>query len=378
MATHSGLAGIWEDLNNYLTVNVEVYQDEAPDTELPAIINFTVTNNGEASEDRPEIIFEEVQLKVGIPPEWSIHTATNLGSDQSFVYEHHCSYFEVVKIQWLIEGKVSPDSLLKFRRRPVKVSRNQQLPVKTYFDFLEQMHIQDKLEDKISSWDAPGPETTLSEMKEKENVLGDIITEIRESEAQLQEFLSFINFKKEREDILRHRNIYQEFLKSTERGVIDLIQVVKAKRPDGYDKLRNRVLSKLSTDIERFDNVTTELKKKLGLITEETKYEEKKDDKPVTKIPAPIPLKEIDLHGNNLEQVIPIVNKFLEECYKENVRRVRIVHGKGIFVLQKAIREILTSHKLVKVGSITSAEKDHGGEGATEANLIEFSTDNLD
>ena len=67
------------------------------------------------------------------------------------------------------------------------------------------------------------------------------------------------------------------------------------------------------------------------------------------------------------------MNKFLEECYQDNVRQVRIIHGKGIFVLQKAIREILGTHKLVITESISAADKDQGGEGATEANLIEYS-----
>jgi len=377
MSGNGGLRGIWEDLNYFLSVDISIEQDDSSNEDCRAVIHFTVTNTSHEKDDNPEILYEEVQLKVGVPPEWSIHTVNNLGSGQSFVYEHRCSYFEVAKLQWFIEGKVSPESLLRFRRRSVNVPRNQQLPVKVYFDFLERLNIQTKLEGIISSWDAPGPQTTLSEMTEKQKSLTDIITTIRESGTQLQEFLSFINYKKEREDILRHRTLFQEFLKSTERDVTDLIQLVQAKRTDGYEKIRNMVLSKLATNIERFDNITTELKKKLGLITEVPKYEEKTDDMPVTKIPAPIPLKEIDLHGNNLEQVIPIVNRFLEECYKENVRRIRIIHGKGIFVLQKAIREILTTHKLVKAGSISSADKDHGGEGATEADLIEFSVDKL-
>jgi hypothetical protein len=92
--------------------------------------------------------------------------------------------------------------------------------------------------------------------------------------------------------------------------------------------------------------------------------------------PSPIVLREIDLHGKTVEEAIPIIEEFLKEGYRDNVRRVRIIHGKGIFVLQKAIREYLGTHKLVKSGSISAANKDHGGEGATEANLIEFSVNN--
>jgi DNA-nicking Smr family endonuclease len=54
---------------------------------------------------------------------------------------------------------------------------------------------------------------------------------------------------------------------------------------------------------------------------------------------------------------------------------VRIIHGKGIFVLQKAIREYLGTHRYVVSNTVSAADKDHGGEGATEANLVEFTAD---
>lgn len=93
--------------------------------------------------------------------------------------------------------------------------------------------------------------------------------------------------------------------------------------------------------------------------------------------PSPIAIREIDLHGDTVAEAIPIIEEFLYECYRDNVRRVRIIHGKGIFVLQKAIREHLGTHKLVQSSSISPADKDHGGEGATEANLVNFSVDKL-
>lgn len=94
--------------------------------------------------------------------------------------------------------------------------------------------------------------------------------------------------------------------------------------------------------------------------------------------PSPIALREIDLHNDyKVEVAIPMLEKFLEESYRDNVRRVRVIHGKGIFVLQKAVREYLKKHKFVVSESISAADKDHGGEGATEANLIDFNSNLL-
>jgi len=65
-----------------------------------------------------------------------------------------------------------------------------------------------------------------------------------------------------------------------------------------------------------------------------------------------------------------MLQDFIKESYRDNVRVIRIVHGKGIGVLRDAVRTHLESHKLVK--SVSSADKDHGGEGATEAQLVDY------
>ncbi|MFC1874500.1 Smr/MutS family protein, partial [Chloroflexota bacterium] len=71
--------------------------------------------------------------------------------------------------------------------------------------------------------------------------------------------------------------------------------------------------------------------------------------------PSTIALREIDLHNDyKVEVAIPMLEKFLEESYRDNVRRVRIIHGKGIFVLRKAVREYLEKHRLVLPKSISS------------------------
>lgn len=88
-----------------------------------------------------------------------------------------------------------------------------------------------------------------------------------------------------------------------------------------------------------------------------------------------IPKTEIDLHEKYAQEAIPLVDKFLQESYDACLENVRIIHGKGIGVLRQAIRDHLSNHQLVK--SFKSADKDHGGEGATEAELVEFMVDNL-
>lgn len=97
-------------------------------------------------------------------------------------------------------------------------------------------------------------------------------------------------------------------------------------------------------------------------------------DKYKGEIAAPIiPKQEIDLHEKKVHEAIPIVEKYLQESYDACLLRVRIIHGKGIGVLRQAIRDYLQNHRLVK--SFASADKDHGGDGATEVEIIDVITD---
>jgi len=90
--------------------------------------------------------------------------------------------------------------------------------------------------------------------------------------------------------------------------------------------------------------------------------------------PTPVDMREINLHEDHtVEKAIPLIKEFLDECYRDNVRRVRIIHGKGIGVLRQAVRDYLEIHRYIVRESISFADNDHGGEGATEADLIEFS-----
>ena len=56
---------------------------------------------------------------------------------------------------------------------------------------------------------------------------------------------------------------------------------------------------------------------------------------------------------------------------------MRIIHGKGEGVLREAVRDCLDKHPFIMSLSISLADGQHGGEGATEANLVEFSVNEI-
>ena len=367
MTNKFGLAGIWEDLNNYLRVDTDISQDETPDAKYQTLVRFLVTNTAQTQEDKPEIVFEEVQLKVGVPPEWNVETANNLTSGQSFSYEHHCTYDAIMKLRWTVEGRISPATLLQFRSRPNSLTRTNQLPVKSYFDFLSQLNIDQWWEGTLKSLAAPGPDTTLAQMKVKEDSITSIITEMRNSAQQLQDFLGLVDSKSCRDDLNIHHRRFQEYVNRAQKEIAELTQVVRTHNLDGFSASRARIVERLTNQKIELDQTTTELAKKLGIIRTDPGI----DSAEKVTMPPPIPLREIDLHNNHtIEEAIPMLEKFLKESYRDNVRSIRIIHGKGIGVLRNAVRLHLENHKLVK--SVGPADKDHGGEGATEAHLIDL------
>jgi DNA mismatch repair protein MutS2 len=84
---------------------------------------------------------------------------------------------------------------------------------------------------------------------------------------------------------------------------------------------------------------------------------------------APSPGLELDLRGQRVEQVLPRVDKYLDDAFLAGMPFVRIIHGKGTGTLRQVVRQQLQGHPLVK--SFRSGEQGEGGTGVTVAYLIE-------
>ncbi len=81
---------------------------------------------------------------------------------------------------------------------------------------------------------------------------------------------------------------------------------------------------------------------------------------------APVDL-QLDVRGQRVEDVLPEVDRYLNDAYLSGMPFVRILHGKGTGALRQAIRQQLAQHPLVK-GYEAAGAKD-GGEGVTVATL---------
>lgn len=84
--------------------------------------------------------------------------------------------------------------------------------------------------------------------------------------------------------------------------------------------------------------------------------------------PVVIPITGVlDLHSVPPRDAKAIVEEYLQECYRQNLREIRVVHGKGIGFQREMVRKVLT--ELDFVASFGDAPAEAGGWGATVVTL---------
>jgi DNA mismatch repair protein MutS2 len=76
---------------------------------------------------------------------------------------------------------------------------------------------------------------------------------------------------------------------------------------------------------------------------------------------------EINVIGHTVDEATREVEKFVDRAFLAGLPRVRIVHGSGMGVLRKALRQFLEKHPHVE--RITQPPQNEGGAGATVAEL---------
>ncbi len=76
---------------------------------------------------------------------------------------------------------------------------------------------------------------------------------------------------------------------------------------------------------------------------------------------------EINVIGQNVDDATSAVEKFVDRAFLAGAIRVRIVHGSGMGILRKAIRQFLQQHP--HVAAVSEPPQNEGGAGATVVEL---------
>ena len=76
---------------------------------------------------------------------------------------------------------------------------------------------------------------------------------------------------------------------------------------------------------------------------------------------------ELNVIGRNVDEATAEVEKFVDRAFLAGLSHVRIVHGSGMGILRKALRDYLKTHP--QVVAVTEPPQNQGGSGATEVEL---------
>jgi DNA mismatch repair protein MutS2 len=76
---------------------------------------------------------------------------------------------------------------------------------------------------------------------------------------------------------------------------------------------------------------------------------------------------EFDLRGKRADEVSGLLDRYLNDAFLAGLSSVRIIHGYATGTVRQIVREIMTSHPLVK--SFQPGGKDEGGDGVTVVQL---------
>ena len=77
---------------------------------------------------------------------------------------------------------------------------------------------------------------------------------------------------------------------------------------------------------------------------------------------------EIDLRGMDSVEAICVMERYLDEAMRSNLKQVRIIHGKGTGILRAAVQQALKKNKFVKKYRLGQY-----GEGEDGVTIAEFS-----
>ncbi|MDP8243536.1 MAG: endonuclease MutS2 [Candidatus Hinthialibacter antarcticus] len=75
----------------------------------------------------------------------------------------------------------------------------------------------------------------------------------------------------------------------------------------------------------------------------------------------------VDIHGMTVDEMTPIVERFVDRGFRSGARFITIVHGHGTGTLRREVRRMLSEHPVVR--NFKNGESFEGGQGVTIVNL---------
>jgi len=294
----------------------------------------------------------EIASKIGISQEILSYAKGQIGEDR-VRYDRLLTQLENEKNQYsslLIEVKAQ-DKLLKSRLEEYKV-------LKESIELNKKKYLQDAKEEAKVLLDQTNKkiEATIRQIKEgkaEKEATKQLRQELEEFKEKVKP--EKIKLKPPTVTVLGGEIKLGDWVRLKDNGAVAQVLLLRSKEAEiSIGELKSNV--KLSR-LERISQ--TEVKKEKKAITIRSGYNtnEKMMDYSMN----------LDLRGKRGEEILSLIQSFIDEGYMLGIKNVRIVHGKGNGILRDLTRNFLKDMSQVK--SMEDEHADRGGAGVTLVNL---------
>jgi len=256
------------ELQGHLKVKTSTsYKSEKPDT--PVLVTFHVSNSASpGSGHGSEIVFEDVRLYIRTESEGEIvKELGRLGPQESTAVEHRISYLDLIQLAYRIEGHASPAAL--FAVRSPEGYLNQQghvdMPFEGYLTVLQEANLHKWLHGTLKGFQAPGPDTTLGEVRKQAQALRQPLEEISQTKERLQKLLSLFTSSlysgdNKREAVIHHNRQVTSYLDEVSQAIGQLHRMLESHRTDEMGTISKDLARSLEQSALRLDQATESLK----------------------------------------------------------------------------------------------------------------------
>jgi len=250
-------------LQGEISVIIEVEENESSGSKDPVKLLFVVSNNRDP-DTFPKIVFQDVTLSFGIPPDMKTINIPRLAPSESRIYEHLCLHSDLPLIKYDIKGSILPESLFQFQTQQSSLSIDKKgtTPAGEYNKFIKEMDLH-RWVHVIANIALPTSETTLLQLKDQENAYRLLIREVRNIGQQVQDYSRFQNpssQNRNNESILEHRKMVTEYLVDVEQGLAELEGLYSSQsKMYTLESTKSKIVSKLSAKLQKIDAVMNQL-----------------------------------------------------------------------------------------------------------------------
>ena len=253
---------LWRELQNYLTIDFSTYSEDSLNEKPSIVAVFKISNEAHPpQQDSPEIRFENIILKGGVPPNFHVEEIGSLSPTESKSYEHRCNLSDLPDTEYDLEATLSPDSFFSQHRANKFPGSGASIPISAYKKLFDEIDIHRWLNSTIKSFPIPKLDSTLAGLQTLGASLNEPIVEIREAQERLRRMATFVDSRNQidREALSQHGNAVHLYLEEVARSLSQVRQALNSPNIQQLSGLLEGLISHLKQQADVVDRATHDL-----------------------------------------------------------------------------------------------------------------------